>query len=167
VNSGAIFDRTGNYRYSLWREWNQELPRAVFLMLNPSQADATFNDPTIRTCIGFATDLGFGSLEVVNLFAYRSTDPIELRRTHNPVGRQNDAYIVKACGRADVIILAWGNHGSIRRRADAVRRLLSRSHRPDELFCFGITRQGHPRHPLYVKRTTPLLQLSWTAFEAR
>jgi hypothetical protein len=156
MNSGAAFDPTGRYRYSLWREWNLDLPRAVFLMLNPSRADATTNDPTISTCLGFATDLGFGSMEVVNLFAYRATDPGELRRINDPIGRENDAYITKASSHTDAIILAWGNHGALLQRADAVMQLLGEA--PSKLFCFGITKRGHPRHPLYIKRTAPLRQ---------
>jgi hypothetical protein len=160
LKSGATFDATGKYRYRLWREWNGDLPRSVFLMLNPSQADAEANDPTIRACIGLATELGFGRLEVVNLFAYRSTDPKCLVRARNPVGKENDAHIVRACADADAIVLAWGNHGGIRQRADEVRCLLSTERYRADLFCFGLTKQGHPRHPLYVRRTTPLLPLN-------
>lgn len=160
LSSGATFDATGKYRYRLWREWNRDLPRSVFLMLNPSQADAETNDPTIRACLGLAKELGFGRLEVVNLFAYRSTDPKCLARARNPVGKDNDSYIVQSCADADVIVLAWGNHGAIRQRADKVRRLLAVETLGAGLFCFGLTKQGHPRHPLYIKLTTKLLPLN-------
>src|ERR1700733_3748241 len=96
LDSGAIFDRTRKYRYKLWRSWDESLPQVAFLMLNPSKADADKNDQTIRTCIGMATRFGFGSLEVVNLFAYCATYPEELRAAKNPIGKLNDRYIVDA-----------------------------------------------------------------------
>ncbi len=154
MKTGAVFDRSRKYRYNLWREWDDARPRVAFVMLNPSRADASINDQTIATCIGFAKALGYGGMEVVNLFAYRSTDPANLKLARDPVGKENDTYILKACSRADVTIAAWGNHGSLRQRSMEVEQLLENR----ALLCFGITKLGHPRHPLYMKRSTELLE---------
>jgi hypothetical protein len=145
-NSGAVFDPTYAYRYALWRAWDAALPRLCFIMLNPSQADAERDDPTIRRCIGFARDWGYGALEVVNLFAYCAIAPTDLRRTANPIGPENDAHIVRAVKAAARTVIAWGNHGAFLGRDKAVTPLLGRS------YCLGVTGAGHPRHPLYVRR---------------
>ncbi|HEY9777359.1 MAG TPA: DUF1643 domain-containing protein [Planktothrix sp.] len=161
MNSGARFDRTRQYRYALWRQWDSTLPCVAFIMLNPSQADAVKNDQTISNCIAFAMHLGFGAMEVVNLFAYRTSDPRELRQVLDPVGTNNDRFIRDACKRADRLIVAWGNHGALGDRSGAVKGILAEVDR-DKISCFGITMQGHPRHPLYVKRSAPLQQFYLT-----
>ncbi len=105
--SSAVLSPDGVYRYQLVREWDRARPRVAFLMLNPSTADATQNDPTIRKCIAFARSWGCGSLEVVNLFAFRATDPRELGRCGarvDPVGAENDGYILAAARRASVVV---------------------------------------------------------------
>lgn len=144
----AIFDATRQYRYALWREWDGLAPRVGFVMLNPSQADETTNDPTIRRCIGFARSWGYGSVEIVNLFAYRTPHPQNLRQVHNPIGDDNDLTLREFGQRVDRIILAWGNWGHLQGRDHVVLQLL----RSADLFCFGLTKQGHPLHPLYLKR---------------
>lgn len=156
MNTGAAFDQTRRYRYTLWREWDTRLARVAFLMLNPSRADAVSNDRTISACLSLAIELGFGSMEVVNLFAYMTSDPNKLRRVRDPVGKGNDAYIVEASRRADATVLAWGNHGALLDRAHQVKELL-RGAEATELWCFGITKLGQPRHPLYLKRSSPLV----------
>jgi hypothetical protein len=120
-------------------------------MLNPSTADASKNDPTIHRCIQFAQSWGYGSLEVVNLFAYRTTTPIELQRIADPIGSKNDHYLVQAGQRAQMLILAWGNWGNLLGRDQAVLKLVN-SHQ--SVYCLGINQSGLPRHPLYVKGTT-------------
>jgi hypothetical protein len=164
-DTGAIFDRTRKYRYKLWRSWDESLPQVAFLMLNPSKADAEKNDQTIRTCIGMATRFGFGSLEVVNLFAYCATYPEELRAAKNPIGKLNDRYIVDAVSKSGSVILAWGNHGDIRSRADEVLKLLAEDQ--SKLVCLGLTKSSHPRHPLYVPATTTLKSYVSCADELR
>lgn len=139
----------GVYRYTLWREWHPHLPRLVFVLLNPSTADGSTDDPTLCRCVGFARDWGYGSVELVNLFAYRSVDPATLRRVADPVGPLNDAYIQQAASRAEQIVLAWGALGGLNGRAQEVTRLLNR-----QLFCLGYTTEGLPRHPLYLRRDT-------------
>jgi hypothetical protein len=146
--TGAIFDPTGTYRYSLWRSWDESAPRIGFVMLNPNCADAVRDDPTIRRCIGFARSWNFGGLEVVNLFAYRTAHPIELRRVCDPIGAENDAYLATLSQRVDQIVLAWGNGGKLQNRDRTVLSLLS----PANLCCLGMTQSGQPRHPLYLRR---------------
>lgn len=151
--TGAEFDATATYRYRLWREWNGNLPRVGFVMLNPSRADATVNDPTIRRCVGFAQGWGFGAIEVMNLFALRAVHPAHLKAVPDPVGANNDAYLRTLAHRVDSIVLAWGNWGAWGDRDRAVIRLLQAT---APLYCLGQTKQGHPRHPLYLKASTPL-----------
>ena len=117
-------------------------------MLNPSTADASRDDPTIRRCVGFARRWRFGGVVVVNLFALRATEPRALREALRPIGRANDRHIRRAAARAAVVVIAWGAHGVFGERARAVERMLSRR----ELRCLGRTRSGEPRHPLYLRR---------------
>ncbi|MDX2214776.1 MAG: DUF1643 domain-containing protein [Oculatellaceae cyanobacterium bins.114] len=145
---GAIFDPSGTYRYTLWRNWGCA-PKVVFVMLNPSTADAEHNDPTIRRCIGLAQAWGFGALEVVNLFAYCATHPTELRQATDPIGIENDRYLLQAVQRSDRTLLAWGNWGYLHQRDRCVLNLLSQQ---TSLYCLGMNQSGQPRHPLYVRR---------------
>ncbi len=145
---GARFDSTSLYRYSLWRKWSASAPRVAFVMLNPSTADATQDDPTIRRCVQFAKQWGYGSLEVVNLFAYRATHPHKLQQVNDPVGNDNDRTLLIAARRAAMLVMAWGNWGQLHGRDRAVLSLLA-SARP--AYCLGITQSGQPRHPLYLR----------------
>jgi hypothetical protein len=154
MKGGARIDPTGRYRYTLWRAWDPERPRVAFVMLNPSTADARRDDPTIRRCIRFARDWGFGSVEVVNLFAFRARSPRRLRRAMDPVGPGNDRHLLAAASRARRLVAAWGIHGSLRSRDHAVRKLLGKRHK---LRCLGTTASGYPRHPLYFPSTTVLI----------
>lgn len=144
--SGATFDRTGQYRYTLWRVWDSTLPAVAFVMLNPSTADETVEDPTIRRCTGFARAWGYGSVEVVNLFSYRATQPQQLKLAEDPVGAETDSYILQASDRASLLVFAWGNWGKLFDRDRAVLKLLSQK----QCYCLGRNRSGQPRHPLYV-----------------
>lgn len=141
--SGAWLD--GRYRYLLWRRW-AEADSLLFIMLNPSTADAAQDDPTIRRCIGFARRWGFGGVEVVNLFAWRATLPRELAKARDPVGPHNDRAISLAVARSRAVIAAWGVHGALGDRDAQVAQLLAAT----RLRCLGLTRDGAPRHPLYV-----------------
>lgn len=144
----------GKYRYLLRRTWDYAKPRVLFVMLNPSTADAEIDDAMIRSCIRLSKSLGYGSFEVVNLFAWRATDPTELQSAVDPVGPSNDDIIEAAIGRCDLAICAWGANGIAHNRSGAVRSLL-RTHRP-AIFCLGKTKSGAPKHPLYIKTGTPL-----------
>ena len=151
--STATFSPCGLYRYTLGRRWgNGDL--SCWLMLNPSTADESQDDPTIRRCIGFSKAWGYGGLTVVNIFAFRATDPDDMRKADDPVGPGNDAAIVEAAGRAAVVVAAWGVHGTFRERGRNVARLLRDN--GVTLQCLGTTKDGHPKHPLYVAAATPL-----------
>jgi hypothetical protein len=152
--SHAFID--GPYRYTLWRLWDDR-PHVVFIMLNPSTADAQADDPTIRRCMGFARLWGYGGICVVNLFAYRSTDPRALATVLDPVGPRNDEQIDSTIGGADLIVAAWGAHGTIGARSAVVRALVEK-HRP--LHHLGLTKNGSPRHPLYLRGDTQPVR--WT-----
>lgn len=145
----AVID--GCYRYVLTRDVDSFGDGAVaFVMLNPSTADATSDDPTIRRCRGFARRLGFARLVVVNLFALRSTDPAEIDRAQDPVGRDNDDHIYLQTKDARMVIAAWGVPQSARveQRADAVTRTLALTR---DVHALGLSKDGHPRHPLYLR----------------
>ena len=148
----AVFSPDRRYRYLLRRRVGESNRRALFVMLNPSAANERDDDPTIRRCIGFARDWGYGVLEVANLFALVSTKPEALARAQDPIGPRNDATIRAAMKRADIIILAWGNHGlRLPDRAARVESLARKAGHPHHL---GITKMGAPRHPLYLPRDT-------------
>jgi hypothetical protein len=147
--TGAIFDSTHTYRYLLWRSWS-EAPPIAFVMLNPSTADAERNDPTIRRCIHFARSWGYGTLLVVNLFAYRATYPAQLSQVADPIGGENDRYLQLICPQVDRVMAAWGNQGALHQRHQQVLPLLPNQ----RSYCLGVNRSGHPRHPLYVHSDT-------------
>ena len=150
----AVISECGNYRYLLRRTWDAKAPRTLFIMLNPSTADAEIDDATIRSCIRLSKCLGYGSFEVVNLFALRATNPAELEKAEDAIGPRNDISIEAALGRCDMAICAWGAHYMAERRATDVKNML-RSRRP-AIFCLGKTKAGFPKHPLYIKSGTPL-----------
>jgi hypothetical protein len=155
VTGRAATSEDGLYRYVLERDLPRELGtgrddvRCLFVMLNPSTADAFVDDPTVRRCCAFARSWGYTSLSVVNLFAFRATDPAKLLRADDPVGPDNDHWIIREADRADLIVAAWGTQGFLRDRDQAVLDLLA----PRPVYCIGTTRTGMPRHPLYVVGT--------------
>jgi hypothetical protein len=154
MRRGATFDPSMRFRYALWRTWDARGRRVAFVMLNPSTADKSEDDPTIRRCMGLARDRGFGKMWAVNLFGYRTPTPGQLRRVPDPIGPDNDRHLRAVCGRADVVIAAWGVHGALMGRDRVVAGWLARRRRP--VLCFGTTKAGHPRHPLYLPRDAPL-----------
>ncbi len=148
----AVISPCGKYRYSLGREFGMTGEGAVcFVMLNPSTADAEQDDPTIRRCIGYAKRFGAERLIVVNLFAFRSTDPDALYGMSRDaaIGPENDAYILDAWQRSKIVICAWGNHGSLFGRAEEVLRLGGSVSTPMALKINA--KSGQPAHPLYLK----------------
>lgn len=116
----------------------------MFVGLNPSTADETNDDPTIRRCIGFAKAWGFSGLVMTNLFAFRATDPKDMKRAADPVGTENDETLVKLAACCGLVVAAWGAHGSYRGRDREVRALLPNLH------YLKLTKDGHPSHPLYL-----------------
>ncbi|MFV0512371.1 MAG: DUF1643 domain-containing protein [Jhaorihella sp.] len=146
--SVAVYSDCERYRYSLTRIWNPEGRRAMFVMLNPSTATEVQNDPTVERCERRARALGFGSFRVTNIFAWRDTDPRAMRAAGDPVGPDNDAAILAGAGWADQVVAAWGTHGAHLDRGRRVEALLRATGQP--LFHLGLTRDGHPKHPLYI-----------------
>jgi hypothetical protein len=154
---GATFSPCRLYRYALWRKWGDEPPVNV-IGLNPSTADETDDDATIRLCIARAKDYGAGGLLMTNLFAYRTTYPVEMKRQGDPVGPENDAALLAAAGMASIVVGAWGADGDYRARAWTVKRLL----KDHTLHAIKVTKQGHPSHPLrlpYTLKFKPLSEL--------
>lgn len=150
----AVFSEEHKYRYYLDRATEADGSKVVtFVMLNPSTADAFSDDPTIRRCRRFAHEWGFAHLIVVNLFAFRTTDPTQLAKADDPVGPLNAHYVELASREADQIVCAWGSRGGLLGQAEQIIRWLDGS----QLWCLGLTKAGHPRHPLYLPLdTTPI-----------
>ena len=142
------FSPCRTYRYTLQIIWDAQLPLIMFIGLNPSTADETNDDPTVRRCIQFAKDFGGGRLVMTNIFAFRSTDP-KAMLTHpgDVVGPENDAALVGSAHPAQLIICAWGKHGAHQGRGEAVRERIA-AVRP--LHCLRFNSDGSPAHPLYL-----------------
>lgn len=148
MKTDAILDTTRKYRYMLMRQWGTD--KNNFVLLNPSTADEKVNDPTIKGCIKFAQNWGYDGLYVTNLFAFRATDPCDLKNS-DPVGKLNDRYLKEYAKKSKLVVFAWGNHGSYLHRNSEVIKMLSKFCVPH---CLKITKSGSPKHPLYIKRTT-------------
>ena len=147
LDTDADFSRCGQYRYRLSRLWGDG-PAVLWLMLNPSTADATQNDPTVERCERRARAAGYGQLLVANIFALRSTDPKALYQHDSPVGAENDWYIERMAEQAQLVICGWGNHGRYRRRGvNVMRTLQATGYKPHAL---RMTKARQPNHPLYV-----------------
>jgi len=146
--STAIYSDCERYRYALTRIWVPDGKRALFVMLNPSTATELQNDPTVERCERRARALGYGGFRVTNIFAWRDTDPKKMRAAADPVGPDNDAAILAGAHWADRIICAWGTHGAHLDRGARVETLLRATGLP--LCHLGLTKAGHPKHPLYI-----------------
>lgn len=159
ISRSAELSPCGRYRYLLTRTLAAGSGTCLFVMLNPSTADHTVDDQTIRQCIGFTSAWGYQRLEVVNLFAWRATLPRDMLTAIDPIGPAGDEWILRSAWRADRIVCAWGEHGRHRHRGDIVRQMLQK--RGCTLHHLGLTK-GHaqPRHPLYLARETALQE--WT-----
>jgi len=150
--SSAIFSDDKVYRYVLTRAWNQAGGRCVFIGLNPSTADEIKNDNTVRLCIGFSKAWGYGAMTMLNAFAFRSVHPEDLYKINDPVGPENDEWILKEIKNASLIIAAWGVHAKYMGRHEQLLSIL-----PD-VQCIAITKEGYPRHPLYTRKDSrPML----------
>lgn len=157
VAATATLSPCRTYRYALTRRWNPAVEGVAFCMLNPSTADALADDPTIRRCVGFAKAWGYGALLVVNLFGLRATNPDELYTHPDPVGPDNNAVLTEWAERiGGPIVAAWGVHGRHLDRGRQVTALL-RQHGA-RVMCLGTTKDGHPRHPLYLRADTLLTE---------
>lgn len=163
--STATLSDCSVYRYDLTRRWGTGNRFALWVMLNPSTADAEQDDPTIRRCIAFSKEWECDGLVVVNLFALRATDPKALYAHDEPVGPQNDAHIGDWLCDEDVaeVVAGWGAHGMLDSRGYGV--WLMACHARRVMTCLGTTKTGQPRHPLYVKGGTPLQPLHFDGYD--
>lgn len=150
----TTFSDCRRYRYTLWREWDDGLfsmggeNYLMVIGLNPSTADETKNDPTIRRCIAFAKQWGFAALCMTNLFAWRDTDPSKMRHASEPIGPQNDECLLRCASGAGMILAAWGAYGDHMGRGEQVRAFIQPLH------ALHINADGSPKHPLYVASNT-------------
>ena len=149
--SFAVYSDCERYRYALTRVWDPVGTKVAFVMLNPSTATEVQNDPTVERCERRARTLGFGGFRVTNIFAWRDTDPHNMRAAKSPIGPENDTAIQEACTWADQVIAAWGTHGGYLDRSTQVTELLRDCGKP--LLHLGLSKQGHPKHPLYIAYT--------------
>lgn len=167
ISRDTIFSPCRKYRYTLWRDWSDQIKGGLhftedphldyysgkpdqfvqFIGLNPSTADETLDDPTIRRCINFAKAWGFGAMCMTNIFAWRDTDPFKMRTQQDPVGSENDYWITKVACEAGLIVAAWGTHGTHLNRGQIVKRMIPKLH------CLKVTANGYPSHPLYLPQT--------------
>jgi hypothetical protein len=163
----TIFSRDRIYRYTLWREWDLLLNPSYLMVigLNPSTADETEDDPTIRRCVDFAKRFGYGALCMTNLFAFRSTDPKGLKATRDPIGPENDAWLCRMAFANDcgMVIAAWGS--SVKTHLAKHSNRIAVSQRDKNVFapgllnlktvhCLGFNADGSPKHPLYLPANT-------------
>ena len=165
MRSTAVFGGVNEeYRYTLSRTWDESLPAILIVMMNPSTASVTHNDPSVAKCCRYAADWGYGSLWVGNSCAYRATDQKRLIAVADPVGPENDKYLLEMAERAALIVFAYGlPHKSLRYRGPEVAKLLSRGGtRP--LHVLKLCKDGTPSHPLYLKGDLkPTLWIAGTA----
>jgi len=152
MERGADISPCGRYRYTLWRKWGPG-GTCMFVGLNPSTADATLDDPTIRRCVAFARMWGYGGLMMTNLFAWRATDPHDMLAAEDPVGPDNDQTLRACWLNAAITVAAWGTHGTHQGRGAHVRAMLPALH------CLRLTKDRHPGHPLYLPKNLP--PLAW------
>jgi hypothetical protein len=155
--TGAAFSSCRRWRYLLWRRWDAGRPAANFLMLNPSTADERQLDPSCTRARVYAERWGFGALIVTNLFGWRATDPEAMKAVRDPVGRGNDAAILRAAREAKLVVCAWGNHGAHLGRSFRVLAALRKEGIP--LNYLRLNSSGEPAHPLYLPGS--LRPLSW------
>lgn len=155
MDNGAQFSPDRIYRYALWRTWETGNGHILFIGLNPSTADETKDDPTIRRCIGFAKNLGYGGIYMLNIFAYRATNPKVLRKAEKPVGEKNNHFLQMYFDPIGFNIACWGMWGEYLNRGREVINMLGEA----GLHCFGLTKNGQPRHPLYLRTNAELLEM--------
>jgi hypothetical protein len=156
----AVISECGAYRYLLKRTADSMLPMkppVLFVMLNPSTADAELDDPTIRRCRGFARFWDCNGIAVANLYAYRSTDPKALWQALDPIGPENDIYLRAYARECEDVVCAWGSNAQSHRVAYVAKLMQEAGAR---LWCLGTTKDGSPRHPLYVRGDQPLIEWS-------
>lgn len=156
--SDAYLSSCEQYRYELRRIWDEEKPKVLFIMLNPSTADENIDDPTIRRCIGYAKEWNCGGILVGNLFAYRSTNPNGLLKVDDPIGDDNIWHIKNLVSQSDIVVCAWGNSNIVKR----LDKKIKYDYRPltvikNNLHCLELSNDGTPKHPLQLKKNLKLI----------
>lgn len=148
--SGAEFSDCKQYRYALWRQWDWQgyANQVMFIGLNPSTADEKKDDPTIRRCIRFAKDWGYGGLIMMNAYAFRATDPKDMKAAIDPIGPDNNEALGYRRTQVGFVVAAWGAHCDPKRELEACRAIGKPIH------CLGKTKTGRPKHPLYLRADT-------------
>lgn len=151
IQRNTVFSVCGLYRYTLWRDWSDELFKSKnekgfvqFIGLNPSVADATIDDNTIRRCKRFTERFGFKAMCMTNLFAWIETDSTKLALVNKPIGDDNDKWLSEIGRQAEIVIACWGTKGNLMKRAAVVKAMFPK------LYCLRKTAEGHPEHPLYL-----------------
>ena len=142
----AIISKDKIYRYKLSRTWDSTKPTILFIGLNPSIANENVDDPTITRCINFAKDWGYGTLLMANLFAFRSTYPKDIYLIDDPIGKDNDHYLLECVTQSDLIVARWGNNGTYMNREKVITELVP------NLYCLQKNKNGTPHHPLRPPR---------------
>lgn len=153
MKNSAHLSKCRQYRYALWRGWDETKPQIMFIGLNPSTADETSDDATLIRCIRFARAWGYGSVCMANLFAYRATLPATMMKAPDPVGKQNNRWLKRLSSESALVVAAWGNGGTFQNRSAAVRKLIPTLH------YLKLNRSGEPAHPLYLKHNLQPLPL--------
>jgi len=152
ASSGAVFSKCGKYRYQLWRMWKggENGPHKIcaFIGLNPSTATEAEDDPTVRRCINYAKSWGFDGMFMLNAYAYRATDPKEMKKQQDPIGDTNDEAILVGSVIADAVVCCWGANCQPSRQEDILMALDAAGVVPS---CLAMTKKGYPKHPLYLK----------------
>jgi len=143
LKNTAKLSECRKYRFALWRTWDDSKPYVMFVGLNPSTADETTDDPTLIRCINYAKSWGFGGVCMANIFAYRATEPNDMKAVTDPIGSENNDWLKKLSSDAGMVVAAWGNDGSYLGRSEQVKELLPNLH------CLKLNKSGEPAHPLY------------------
>lgn len=159
MKRSAVFSPCRTYRYQLWRRWRPG-PYANFICLNPSDADELIDDKTAVRIVDYTDTWGYGAACVTNLNAFCTKHPKEMKRAADPVGPDNDRHILEIAAGAAIHIAAWGTHGAFNNRDVEVASLLK-----VQLYCLVVTKDGHPHHPLRLRRS--LRPVPFTPLPAR
>ena len=154
LEKNAVISECRTYRYTLSRVWDTNFPKLGIVMLNPSRADALKDDPTIRRCVGFAKRWKFGSLVVVNVYSARLTNPEYLQIIGEPIGPETERYFKESLTDAEMVLLAWGSNIKGNQAAHAIQWLQEVNTNGKRFVHLGLTKDGQPKHPLYIKSDT-------------
>ncbi len=144
MKKDAILSEDRKYRYVLSRIWDETKPTVMIIGLNPSTADETEDDPTIRRCINFATSWGYGGVYMLNLFAFRATEPHVMKESENPIGNDNNKYLEEYSNKCEKVVCAWGNDGDYKNRSKEILSKLK------NVYYLKLNKSGEPAHPLYL-----------------